>query len=184
MQEHPQYFQNHSRMKILKKLFNLNWIIRKSKTQQTPSNRTPHHSYFAHTALREIVQNEPMPFFSAMVSLEQDYVLQDIWQQVREKCDKEGMPTMDISQVECLTCKVHDYPAVILSMPEPTIIGEAFYIAVVLLENDVGYYTLNLAVNNDDPVLCKWYGDERKVLGEVPEARLEDFIRAVRMRVE
>ena len=170
-------------MKILKKIANLNWIS-KGKTQKIPTNRTPHHSYFAHTALREIVQNEPMPFFSAMVSLESDYVLQDIWQQVRDKCDKEGLPTMDISQVECLTCNVHDFPAVILSMPEPTIIGEAYYIAVVLMENEVGYFSLNLTVNDDDPVLCKWVGDECQVLGEVQEARLEEFIRAVRARVE
>ncbi len=158
-----------------------------------PLGSCPHHYVLAHIALRKICLQDPMNFFGTIASEHKDEFLKDVWQQVREHCDSEGEATFDISDVGFTTCSIKDYPTIVLAMPEPTGLGEAYFAAIVLKiqlddaerpeKPEILYFTLEKSVHldqSDRTVMCGWTADDSHLnYGDGPDPGVDAFIEAI-----
>lgn len=163
-----------------------------------PPGSCHHHYVLAHIALRKICLQDPMMFFGTLASEHKDEFLNDIWKQVREHCDPKGEATFDISDVGFATCSIRDYPTIVVAMPEPTGLGEAYFAAIVLkIELDAAeppekpeilYFTLEKGVHldqSDRTVMCGWTADDSHLnYGEGPSPDPDEFVAAIEKLLE
>jgi hypothetical protein len=152
-----------------------------------------HHYEFAHIALREVCNDDPLAFFDIIDSPLRNDFLGDIWRRVRESCDANGRVSFDFSDIGITTCRIKSFPAVIVAMPTPTETAQAHFVAIVLkidtdadtppVQPDVAYLTLEKGTTSDDSertVLCGWRSDGAHMnYGDGPAATQESFIAAV-----
>lgn len=168
---------------------------RNPETFELPK-KSHHHYVLAHVALRTICLQNPYAFFGVMASPERDDFLQSVWQMVRRNCDPEGPPSFDIADVGITTCRIRDFPAIIVTMPPPADVPEAYFVGMVLKVDgkkkdppahpEVAYLTLERGIQMDGAertVLCGWSGDAHYNYGESPPATEADFIRAIEKKL-
>lgn len=129
-----------------------------------------HHYVLGHVTLRQICKENPLVFFEVMVSSRKDKFLEVIWQVVRKSCDSSGDPLFSIEDVDINTCRINNYPAIIVAMPPPTKPPEAYFVGIVLKVNELSesmpersdfyYITLERGLDFSDgseyTVLCEW----------------------------
>src|ERR1035437_2897119 len=124
---------------------------------------TRHHYDFGHVILREICSHNPMAFFQVLASPGKDDFLEKLWRITCERCDEKGTASFSHTDVTVDSVRIDDYPVILVTMPRPKVVTEAFYIAVVLLtpmdqivagnipeKPSFGYYTLELGIAPDD----------------------------------
>jgi hypothetical protein len=166
-----------------------------------PERKTPpHHYVLAHLALRDACFYNPTGFFGVMASENKDLFLADIWKRVRETCDPDGMPNFDISDLEVTTCRVNDHPGILVKMPPPAEITEAYFVGIVLKVDveaeqwpanpEVEYLTLEKGASlqgGQRTVFCGWAPDGDDFthynMGSGPAATEEDFAQAMADKV-
>jgi hypothetical protein len=156
---------------------------------------TRHHYDFGHVVLREICSLNPMAFFQVLATPGKDDFLENLWRITCNRCDEQGPTTFSLKDVAIDTVKIDDYPVILVTMPRPTVMTEAFYIAVVLLtpmdrivggnipeKPSFGYYTLELGIapnGSEYTMLCSWVDGKHINYGEGPEAEPAVFLQAV-----
>ncbi|MFT5241728.1 MAG: hypothetical protein ACI9X0_002715 [Kiritimatiellia bacterium] len=152
-----------------------------------------HHYEFAHIALREVCQGDPLAFFNIIDSPLRNDFLGDIWRNVRENCDADGNASFDLSDIGITTCRIKSFPAIIVAMPPPAETAQAHFVAIVLkidtdpntppVQLDFGYLTLEKGTTfggSERTVLCGWRSDGAHMnYGDGPAATQESFIAAV-----
>jgi len=170
-------------------------VLAFAEAPKTPT-KTPHHYVLAHVALRQICMANPVRFFSIMDSQNRDKFLEDVWQQVRKNCDKEGEPSFSVKDVKVETTRINEFPTIIITMPLPQFMAEAHMIGIVLrvnvkdfVENKIPekpvaeYFTLEKGFNLDESertVFCKWDETGKHLnYGTGPNANPTDFLKAI-----
>lgn len=155
-----------------------------------------HHYGLAHHALRRFAFEKPLAFLMLLASPDAQEFLSTLMAAILEECkEAEPQPDLPIEDVILHTGRVGSYPCVVVEMPRPKALAEAFFVAAVLLANldeqisdnpkKVGlrYFTLEKAATLGGlprTMLCEWTSDHRHLnYGDGPAPRLEMFIQAV-----
>ena len=156
---------------------------------ETKNSITRHHYDFGHVVLREMCSHNPMAFFQVLATpgTGKDDFLEQLWRITCERCDAKGPPSFSHKDVAADPARIDDYPVILVTMPRPEVMTEAFYIAVVLLtpiEQIVagnipekplfGYYTLELGIAPDESeytMLCSWVDGSHINFGEGPDRK-------------
>lgn len=156
--------------------------------------RGPHHYIFAHVALRQVCLTNPIGFFALMASPNRQKFLNDLWEQICQNCDQEGNAQFSPKDIKIETFTIGEYPAVIVQMPTPQKITEAYMLCIVLkvplselkqeMDNiQIRYFTLEKGINvlgEDQTFLCAWDGEMHVNYGDGPEPKLSAFIDAIK----
>ena len=157
------------------------------------------HYVFAHIFLRQLVLDAPWQFFGMMASPGAEKILISIWNNVRAWLEKTGKP-VDASSPDGLVAtptRIGGFPAVLVTLPKPIGVTEAYFIAVVMKtlemprdmkeKGPVSYYALehghSLATQSDRTVLTEWKDGTHLNFGDGPPAELESFRIAVERKL-
>lgn len=154
-----------------------------------------HHYQFAHHALRSFAFENPLAFLMLLASPEAQEFLSTLMAYVLEECKKtKPQPDLPIEDVALHKGRVGGYPCVVVEMPRPKAITEAFFVAAVLLADldnlpdnpknvELRYFTLEKGATfggGPPTVLCEWTSDHRHLnYGDGPAPRLEMFVQAL-----
>lgn len=163
-----------------------------------PLGSCPHHYVLAHIALRKICLQDPLMFFGSIASEHRDEFLKQVWRQVSEQCDPQGEATFDISDVGFATCTIGVYPAIVVAMPEPEGLGEAYFAAIVLKMDlskedrpekpEIFYFTLEKGARldqSDRTVMCGWTADDSHLnYGDGPAPDGDKFVQEIEKLLE
>jgi hypothetical protein len=166
---------------------------------ETKSPVTRHHYDFGQVVLREACSFNPMAFFQVLASPGKEEFLESLWRVTCERCDGKGPARFSSTDVAVDSLMLEKYPTILVTMPPPRVMTEAFYIAVVLLvpmdrivAGDIpeqpafGYYTLELGIAPNDSrytVLCAWVDGKHTSFGNGPDADPPAFLQAVSEKV-
>lgn len=163
------------------------------KPFDTAKPESPHHYVFAHVALRQACFANPVRFFALMASPYRQEFLDGLWQQICAVCDQDGKAQFSLKDVSIQMGRIGEYPAIVVQMPTPRHVPEAYMVCIVLkvpiedLESEipdaqVRYFTLEKGVNisgGDRTVLCAWEGEKHINFGDGPEATVTAFLDAI-----
>lgn len=154
-----------------------------------------HHYDFGHVVLREMCSHNPMAFIQVLASHDKEGLLENLWRITCERCDKTGPAWFSYKDVVIESLMLENYPTILVTMPPPRVMTEAFYIAIVLLtpmdqiaagnipeQPAIGYYTLELGISPTGSrytVLCAWDDGKHVSYGDGPEAEPSSFLQAV-----
>jgi len=152
-----------------------------------------------HVILREACSSNPMAFFQVLASPGKDDFLEKLWMATCERCDGQGPALFSYKDVVIASLMLDEYPTILVTMPPPRVMTEAFYIAIVLLtpmaqivagnvpqRPSFGYYTLELGIGPDGSnytVLCAWDGGKHLSYGDGPDAEPSAFLQAVSEKI-
>ena len=154
----------------------------------------PHHYELAHIALRQICFADPYGFFIMMTRDGGKPFLRKLWDQVRANCDEKGQPSFSIDELMINTESLKRYPTILITMPEPQIMPEAYFVGVVLLipedklykavaNPEVRYFALEKSAdiinNKDRTAFCEWKKHEHCLLKFDIETTPEAFLKAI-----
>lgn len=159
-----------------------------------------HHYSFAHEALYQICLNDTEDFFDAIYSEDQKDFLAWIWELVIEHC---GDPpdSIDMTELKVTTCNIENLPAIVIEMPTPIAITEAYAVGIVLLPKTKGkrrmsprfrYFTLELSFSlfnepEDKPstVLGEWRDKDVHInYGRGPSPSLDNFVQSIQEKLK
>lgn len=130
--------------------------------------RGPHHYVYAHLAMRDCCMSDPIGFFRLMNSPRSRKLLEELWEQVKLACDTDGPASMDVREVKVETFQAGPFPGVLVVMPPPMKVPEAYFIAIILFADltgkpakppEVMYYTLEKSGMPDEAeytMLGRW----------------------------
>lgn len=160
---------------------------------------TRHHYDFGHIVLREACSLNPMAFCQVLASPGKEDFLENLWRVACERCDGQGPARFSSKEVAINSLLLENYPTILVTMPLPQVMTEAYYIAIVLLtpmdqivagaipeQPSFGYYTLELGIGpNGDryTVLCAWDGGKHISFGDGPDADPTAFLQAVSEKI-
>jgi hypothetical protein len=159
-----------------------------------PDKQTRHHYVLAHIALRRACLADPYTFFEVMASPERHDFLDDLWKRICVNCDEDGHAQFSSRDVKITTTRIKQYPAVLLQMPTPYFMAEAYMVCIVLKipfeemqqrkdNPQIQYFTLEKGMNagtgEDRTVLCEWKGECHLNHGNAPEATPAAFMEAL-----
>jgi heat shock protein HspQ len=126
----------------------------------------PHHYIFAHRILPQIVFDDPDAFYGVMRDGRSAPVLEALWHRVGEET---GQPIFTPYGETALKVRAHDFLGrlgVVIELPEPRVMTEAWYIAVISDDQSAGEPWRYLMLENTDrvdenprAVLCEWFND-------------------------
>ncbi len=163
-------------------------------TAAEPTKQTRHHYELAHMALREICFHDPYGFFDLIGSDGRAPFLTSLWGEICKNCDAQGAANFTIADVTVDTFRIGDFPAILIHMPPPGFVTEAYLVCIVLkiplamLEHsppgpEVGYFVLEkgeqLGNNGDRTVFCAWDKDIHRNYGDGPPPEPAAMIAAV-----
>ncbi len=129
------------------------------------------HYMIAHMALHEACRHYPHGFFAAMASpSDRLNLIQSLWTSVSDRFEGPGEPSFGPEDIRITTSTILNYPLVLIIMPTPMLMVEAFMVAVIMMvkveklseapdDPVVRYFTLELGAddhNNPISVLCEW----------------------------
>ncbi len=164
----------------------------------------PHHYEFAHRALREICMSDPCRFFVTVAKPEtRASFFDEVWQEVCRMYAEGKQPTFSMADVKVEVKRVGDYPVLLITMPRPEFITQAYMVAIVLkirfeelkttlvnaLMNGAGqprpevrYFVLEEGTGRT--VLCAWdTAGEHINYGDGPPPDPEEFLKAIQARM-
>jgi len=156
--------------------------------QEATDGPSPHYA-FAHYAIRHIALAEPLQFLGVLASPKSaDFltaILQDTQEEVRQKAN------FSAADVKVHQARVGNFPCVVLELPEPAEMAEAFMAAFVVpidLESGVKpnpvditgrYFTLEKGFSmsgESRTVLAEWNSSSHLNYGDGPEPTVEAFV--------
>jgi hypothetical protein len=154
-----------------------------------------HHYVFAHDAVREICQEDPVRFFDLIASPERDEFLAWLWTTVEERVER-PVVDIDLHQLAVITTRLKHRPAIVIRMPAAIAPTEAHLVGMVLGESPEGaaagsgvslrYFTLERGDSVDGTsrtVLCEWVEGTHRNYGEGPPPDVDAFAKAVEARL-
>ncbi len=152
----------------------------------------PQHYVFAHQALRGLCRDDPRGFFSVMASEGRRELVDGLWALIGRRLG--ATPTPGLARdVAVHTSTLRGAPLVLVRMPAPVSLEEAYFVAVVLLNDGASggepvfrYFTLELGLGRDGAprtVLGEWVGEVHSSYGDGPDAEASAFLRAVEERL-
>jgi hypothetical protein len=160
---------------------------------------TRHHYDFGHVVLREACSFNPMAFFQVLASPGKEDFLEELWRATCERCDRKGPARFSSNDVAIDSVMLDNYPTILVTMPPPQVMTEAFYVAIVLLTpmdrivaGDIpehpsfGYYTLELGIAPNESrytVLCAWEEGRHASFGNGPPPEPTPFLQAVSEKI-
>ena len=170
-----------------------------TKSDRPPEKQTPHHYVLAHVALKQMAFANPYGFFAVMASPQRQKFLDDLWRQVCENCDQEGVSRISPRDITIHTTKIGEFPTLLIEMPQPYFMTEAYMVCVVLkiplgdlpqqpADPEIRYFTLDKGLRfetgSDRPpadrtVLCAWDGETHINYGDGPAATPAAFLERV-----
>ena len=160
--------------------------------QKTSDESQETYYTFAHTALREMVEIDPLECFKIMTSKNQRKFIDYIWREVCERCHQNEIGFSKNIQVSPAYIGCH--PAVIVQMPLNKS-EEAMYIAVVLRNpmdlsvvsnDDYRYFILEKdrkKAGRSGTVLCEWCSSGHYNVEEGPVADFKGFIESLKSHI-
>ena len=153
------------------------------------------HYMTAHLALRSLALQRPLMFFGVLASDDKNNFLQTVLDMVQEDCQAQGEPLgLHVSDLKVHPGRVGKYPLVMIEMPPPERVAEAFFVAAVMfidLDDDapppekppVRYFTLERSMlpetGESGTVVCEWTDEAHYQLDHGPEPTIENFVRAI-----
>jgi hypothetical protein len=159
-----------------------------------------HHYDFVHVVLREACSFNPMAFFQVLASPGKEDFLENLWDVACKRCDGTGPAWFSCKEVAIDSLMLEDYPTILVTMPLPRVMTEAFFVAIVLLtpmdqivagtipeQPSFGYYTLELGIGPNDnkyTLLCAWEDDKHLCFGNGPVADPTAFLQAVSEKLQ
>ena len=172
------------------------WPFTRKRSAPKQPESCPHHYVLAHTAFRKACEGDPLFFFEAIASAKKDDFLRALWRMVCEMCSSSGEPTFDIADVAITTRRINNYPAVIVEMPPPTAVGQAHFVAIVLMidasadaapeKPEFTYFTLEKGEElggTVKTVLGGWKGDMHLNFGDGPPPIQAAFVAAIEEKI-
>lgn len=154
-----------------------------------------HHYTLAHQALRSVAFEQPAGFLGLLASPVARSFLADLLTSVTEHCQgREARPDFGVEALTIHKFRVGQFPCVVVEMPPPRAVTEAFFVAAVLLadldreqpapqEATLRYFTLEKGFVLDGPprtVLGEWTAEgSHHNYGDGPAPELGPFVRAV-----
>lgn len=160
--------------------------------QQRTSPRCGHYT-FAHYALRMVAMDRPLLFFAEMASPQATDFLAAVLKMVEEDCQERGESLgFSAADLKVETGRLVNHPLVVIEMPPPLAMTEAYYIGIVLLvdvDHDgplsekppLRYFTLEQTLGEDvtpQALLCEWSNSAHMQCGECPIS-FDDFVRQI-----
>ena len=168
---------------------------RKGKRSTPFSEPREHHYDFAHHALRWAYRQYPKDFFSVVGSPSQAKFEAWLWRETEERIGR-PMADIDPSELEITIRTVRGCPAIIVKMPTPIAVTEAYFVGILPTESQecaevpeeiaFRYFTLEYGSNLDGTsrtVLCEWVGENHINFGDGPAPTLEAFTKALAGRI-
>ncbi len=165
----------------------------KRKSEPLPPASGPSPDYvIAHYALRQIALSDPMQFLAILASPDAEEFIDAILKDVGEQCGRDA--TFNASAIKIHKLRVHRFPCVVIELPEPQEIAEAFMVAVVVMidstserapdveEVSARFFTLEkgLSLSNDPrTVLAEWDTSAHSNYGDGPKPNVESFAAAL-----
>ena len=149
------------------------WKGKKNK-QELLENPRRHHYVYAHNIIRDFCNDDPSLFFGYMGSPEKDVLVGFFWHKVCEFCDQEEITVLCEKDFKFTCLSLSEFPTILVEMPKPKAITEAFYVAIVLLANmsedpapenpNARYFVLELGQFDPDQnihgVIGEWIEDK------------------------
>lgn len=134
----------------------------------------------------------PVEFFAVMPSDQKDDLLTFLWRATESHSGP--LPThLDANSTSVTCCSIEGMPTVILELPTPHVISEAYFVALVSTkglpnpqkpeDTDLRYITLELGKHYNGPprtVLCEWRNGIHSIYEGSPNPTLEAFHDATR----
>jgi hypothetical protein len=153
-----------------------------------------HHYLFAHRFVRAACAADPLRFFAIMASNEQAQFINHIWRLVCKQLDGREADDFKMSDIRVSPTRLRNYPAVIITMPEPRALAEAYFVVIVLFfeidadnskleEPPFRYFTLECGMNldgTDRTVLCEWNKEGHVNFGDGPKPEIGELLDAIK----
>lgn len=146
----------------------------------------------AHLALRQIALTDPLSFLGIMASPEATRFLNSLIEEIGTNCGQQ--PTFNASAVTIHTKRCNAFPCVVLELPEPDEMAEAYMVALVWpvdpetsetpseITTPGRYFTLEKTYSlSGEPgtVLAEWADDAHANFGAGPSPIVEKFVATI-----
>ena len=168
---------------------------RKKPPPPIRTEASEHHYVFAHRALPEMCEQDPVQIFSIFASPERDKFVAWLWATVEKRLGK-PIVGFDPLELSVSTFKLKGSPVIVLRMPATAVAAEAHFVGIVLRGSaqdvapeqmaTIRYFTLEHGIQLDGSprtVMCEWAAGAHRNYGDGPAATLEDFTRAIGERL-
>ncbi len=147
-----------------------------------------HHYAFAHRVVRDYVKNDPEEFLALVDSAERDDFVAWLWEQT-ERYVGEPLTGIDTKLTGVEVRTVARCRTVIVTLPPPADIGEAYMVAAMISpsapdpttsEARARYFTLEFGMSMEDEgegktVLCEWMETRHRNYGPGPAPNVDAF---------
>lgn len=163
----------------------------KKKTESDAELPRVDHYVFAHVALRQFAFGSPYMCLGALASPQAQRIIQELLESVADYCQAEGQEmTLAPEQFRTHALKAKKSPCLIVEMPPPRAIPEAYMVGIVikpsagdtaaaLADTEVRYFTLEFG-EGEGTVLCEWTHDSRHLNhGAGPVPKVDKFLKAI-----
>lgn len=152
------------------------------------------HYWFAHRVVRDICKQNPSRFFMRM-NEETRFILLNLMIDSTEDITGEPAKNFLSEDLDVITRQIADCPSVIITMPEPLAVTEAYMVAVVFTKEEgdetqdesFRYFTLELSQSFDGDlrtVFCEWTDDAHLNFGKGPLANVDAFSQAIENKIK
>lgn len=152
----------------------------------------PHHYTFAHKALRDACASHPFKFFAIIGSKKRDEYIEYLWSIVCEHCDPMERTDIVADDINVITTRIAENPAIIVLMPQALAIAEAHMVGIVLTDKNPDdkspdlitykYFTLEYGTDlegNIQTVLGEWVNSGHLNRGDGPKNDVNKFIQHI-----
>jgi len=166
----------------------LAFYSKRNETKDNPTNTTDdievnqkspkriQHYKFAHEILKNMFLENPEQFVKNTLHSEDD--LRGLWYNVGKFYSEqyEEVEELDGSDIKIIAKEFEDNLLVIISMPEPKDIPEAYFIGLIIPHDDTkNARYITLEHGEEGSVLCEWTNEAHLNFGEGPEPTLDNF---------
>ena len=155
------------------------------------------HYWFAHRVVRDACQQNPIQFFAGFSGIRSDnqYKLIQWMLDLTESLAGEPVTVLSFENLDVITDLIADCPSIIITMPPPLAITEAYMIGVVLTgeaeektqDESFRYFTLELGQNADGnlrTVICEWTDEAHLNFGDGPSVSVDAFVQAIENKLK
>ena len=138
-----------------------------------------YHFTFSHQVLPAILRSGANMLFSMQENRDRKQAIINLFDDV---CKSQGFTVSDQEKAEIFVelIKLSGYPTILITMPQPTMVTQAYLICIVLTADDkIRYFTLE-AADGSEPFLCELADGSHMNYGPVDKkqfiARLSEVI--------
>ena len=167
-------------------------ILKRKKPTPPEQDGPSVHYVFAHIALRHIALAEPLQFLAMAASPNANNFLASVMQDVEEQLGRKA--SFNSSALTVHRIHINNFPCVIIELPDPSKVAEAYMVAFVVLVDTTQeemlesstvtgrYFTLEKCFTLDNesrPVLAEWDEERHSNYGDGPAPTVEALRQAI-----